>query len=288
MGQSKVGLLKILLLFVLFGISRITFTFADQSRSLDSSAQPGILVVPDSLVDSMFTGETHTLSLTIHNTGDANLNWNLSLSKGTSDDLTGLRIMWARSHGQTTPTGYSVLITDLPTRGANVGEECRSLTPDVLNEYDILWSKDLLQAWTNSEKSNVEIWFRNGGRILIEIDDQIGRDNFNDLLWRLEATFQYYSMYPSSGFTTAIHPHETTIDVDSIYLDSSKAQIANIVDSSIILISYPTGYTNTIFHELENGRMVATADELFYNQGLFGVESDNLLFGNQNLFLSNF
>ncbi|MDX1450888.1 MAG: hypothetical protein R3246_17695, partial [Acidimicrobiia bacterium] len=86
------------------------------------------------------------------------------------NDLTGIDIMWDRSHGQTSTSSWSTLIGDLEARGATVTENTDPITPALLAGYEVLWSVDISSSFDPAELTALADWVDAGGGLLLEGD----------------------------------------------------------------------------------------------------------------------
>jgi len=276
---------------------------------------PDISVSPDSLSDSLFTGEMSTDTLTIYNTGLSDLYLKISnspkgystyvltlpnvksqeskdneatntkLSVRTSQiqallaDLTDVKILFDISHGQSSSSTWSTIIADITSRGATLVENSSEITLELLNQYNVLWVIDNHVSWSSSEITAVKNWVSNGGALLLEGDDDETVPIYNSLLAPLEAGIEYSTNNGSVGTTTNIYSHETTVDVDSIYLNGNLAHLSTITEPASCLINDIDDIPNSAFSIVGVGKVLAMADELFANHH-FGSE-DNQLFANQ-------
>ncbi|NIO27668.1 MAG: choice-of-anchor D domain-containing protein [Candidatus Latescibacteria bacterium] len=240
------------------------------------TAPPEIAISPDSLSEALYTGEMSTQNLKIENIGGKPLEWELV-------GLAGIRIMWARSNGQAPPVNFTTIIDALTLKGATVIEDFRPLDSGVLSEYDIYWTTDITDSWTLAERIAIRDWVLNGGSLLLEADESPTIDAMNNLLSALGAGIQYESMDPFAGYADDIYEHEITAGVDSIYYLGAYAHLSTVENPAWGLIKYPNGAASAACSQAGTGRIVALADETLVNPEIAGVESDNLLFG-QNVF----
>ncbi len=281
-------------------------------------AIPSVDVSPDSLFDSLLAGGTSAQILTIRNIGAGTLDFSVSIGGETSApeepmtllytltppradaatpdgeksaaapavgaaltaplaNLTGKEIMYDRSHGQISGIYWSTIIGDLTARGATVTVNNDSITSELLAGYDVVWSVDVGVVWSAAELSALSNWVKTGGGLLLEGDDSA--DDFNALLGALEAGIEYAPEGVTNGTTTNIHPHETTEDVSSIYLEDAHAHLASIVQPAVRLVEDLTGVPNTAYSLVGLGRVIAMAEELSMNGPVGGA--DNQLFVNQ-------
>jgi subtilisin family serine protease len=277
---------------------------------------PAFAVDPTSLASNLYTGETQTQILTLHNSGGADLQWSATLEflapsqtytltapqlpegpdadggeppvefrttpiQAELADLTGVDILWDRSNGQTTTTSWTTLIADLTSRGATVTQSTAPITPALLAGYDVLWCIDTgtSATWDAAELAALTAWVNTGGSILLEGDNTSTVTMFNVLLTALGAGIQYSQTDNATGTSTNIHPHQTTENVTGIFLTAATASIGSIVAPAGRLVDDINGLPNTAHSQVGGGRIVAAADELFQNARM--GSASNQLFGNQ-------
>ncbi len=275
---------------------------------------PVISVSPDSLWDSLYTGGTSTKSFTIGNSGGNNLVWHAAPVAldgspaqlytltapvsgavdpepgrtprpgsirttpiaATLEDLTGVRILWDRTHSQTTISDWSVIIADVVSRGATATQNYDPITPALLEDYDLLWLPDFYTPFSTTEIQAVQQWLLLGGAILFESDEVA--DQINAMLSGLGTGISY--LYPAAeyGTTTAIFPHVTTEGVTAAYLSGPIASL-DVASPAGKLVDDMVGNHAIAYSEVGRGRIVAVSDEVFANWAI--ASDDNQLFGNQ-------
>ncbi|MFH1374103.1 MAG: choice-of-anchor D domain-containing protein [bacterium] len=288
----------------------------------EGAEAPTIAVSPDSLSDSLLTGETSVHLLTIANTkGDgADLIWQAStevfeesLKKSflltppdpgakaaaddepTSDrssvsfrttsieaqlaDLTDVYILFDRSHGQGSTSGWLTIISDLEARGATVTENFDTLTPGLLDNYDIYWTVDINSPFSGAELTAMTNWVLGGGGVVLEGDNTSTVPIYNSLLSALGSGIEYSDVDGASGGTSNIFPHETTTDVDSVILSANVAHLSAVAAPAQVLIDDTMDVANSACEIVSSGRIVAMADEIFTNSRM-GL-ANNQLFANQ-------
>jgi uncharacterized membrane protein len=236
---------------------------------------PEIVVTPDSLDVSLWTGETATEVVTIENVGGSVLNWVLAFVprpgsplRGDGDgsplaaaDLTGMRILYDRSRGQVLPDPWTMLISDLEARGATVEVQWSRLTPSHLANFDVLWSTNTRGTWSAEERAAVHDWLIAGGSILLEGDTDASVLNFNALLEWLESGIHYSLWDGVVGISTDIVPHPVTAGVDSVYL-APGAHLSEVAPSSFPLVRDLDGNAIVACEEFGFGRLVVMSDEV--------------------------
>ncbi|UCF04567.1 MAG: choice-of-anchor D domain-containing protein, partial [bacterium] len=276
---------------------------------------PVISVQPDSLADSLFSGQVAEHTLTIGNTGGSALEWNIRREAPSGmqtylytlttpdpnavdeegdgppipvrtepisaylEDLTGVRIMFDRAHAQPGAIDWETIIADLIGRGATLYINNQPFTVSHLDSFDIVWSVDLGIAFSSAELSALSGWIQSGGGLLLEGDNDASVTIFNSVLDEVGAGIVYSSTDGTSGLTNTIFPHETTMGIGTIYIPSTMARISSVVIPARRLINDPSNVPNTVCSEVGTGRIIATADELFADFAVGAV--DNQLFANQ-------
>jgi len=279
---------------------------------------PEISVTPDSFEIELFEGDSTIKLLSLENTGIGDLEWDATITRSSSNrnsytlepvllgndgppegiekpqvniplnlapveamlaDLTDVKIIWDISHGQTGFSSWSIIIGDLTSRGATVLENRAPITPALLKDYQIFWTPDINNDFTSSEKDAIKEWIHNGGSLLLEGDNSSTVMIFNSILSHLAAGIIYDSMNGAEGVTTNIYPHLITSDVDSIYLYGNVAHISSVTSPAEVLIEDVLGSANTAYSVVGRGKILAMADELFYDSRISNC--DHRLFANQ-------
>jgi subtilisin family serine protease len=278
---------------------------------------PAASVDPDSLHADLLTGEIEVQPVTLSNTGDSDLFWETELSydspvlslyslaapepyettldvdTGSPDpaggrttpiqaelaDLTGVAIMWDRSHGQSTPSLWTTIISDFESRGATLTENSDTITPELLAAYDVIWSVDTSSSWDPAELAALADWMSAGGGLLLEGDNASSVTIYNGILTALGAGITFTTTSGADGITANIYPHETTKDVTGIYLLANVASIPAIVSPGGPLFDDVDGVGAGAYSQVGGGRVVAIADEVFQSSRM--DDADNQLFGNQ-------
>jgi subtilisin family serine protease len=277
---------------------------------------PVMAVAPDSLHENLTGGQTSTQTLTIDNTaGGSNLIWSIQLAGAAAasqsytlgvprtgavdpdggemplgaarstaitaplEDLTGVRVMYDRSHGQFASSGWSTIIADLTSRGAVVAENFSTLTPGLLSTYHIFWSIDLRSDFTAPEVAALTAWGLGGGGIVFEGDDGASMPSYNAVLNSLGAGIVCVNVPGAAGVTGNIHPHATTSGVATIFLSGNVAHLSTVAAPAGRLIDDVAGVPNTAYSEVGLGRVVVMADELLHDTRV-GLQ-DGQLFANQ-------
>ncbi|MEE9268622.1 MAG: DUF4350 domain-containing protein, partial [Candidatus Krumholzibacteria bacterium] len=277
---------------------------------------PVISVAPDSLNESLFTGQVAAHPLTIGNLGGNDLLWSVdvALAPGGAmrlytltaprfdalesdagatgpenmrtapitailEDLPGVKILFDRAHGQGARTGWSIIINDLVARGATVDVNTVPITTALLGDYQALWTVDVTRAWTSDELSALRDWIAAGGSLLLEGDDGTSVPVYNTILATLGAGIRYAAASGTSGTTPFIFPHQTTQGVTSIFLTANVAHLFTVTTPAAVLVNDISNVPNTAYSEVGKGRIVAMADEVFANPRM--AAADNQLFANQ-------
>ncbi len=276
-----------------------------------------VVTAPDSLMANLPPGDSTMTSFTVSNTGEDTLHFDVSSSvvaensqsllqsytltlphrsaaafgeTGSEEhkqvepitallqNLSGVRILWDRSHGQPGFVGWSTLVTDLQTRGALVIESFAPITASSLQQFDVLWTADCFDNWTTGQISAVQNWLNDGGGLMLEGDNSSTVSAYNKLL-PSGAGLTYFSSFGGGGITTNIFPHQTTRNVESfsILFNPSATIAATTPAGQLILNTF--GAPNVVYSEVGAGKIMAMAGENFSNNIIIGAE--NQLFANQ-------
>jgi hypothetical protein len=291
---------------------------ADVSLSGVGLVAPVASVNPDSLHSDLLTGEVEVQQFMIYNTGGSDLDWEAKLQfavasavytlavpepsattpdveTGLADpvpgrttpiqaelaDLTGVNIMWDRSHGQTTTSSWTTIISDFESRGATVTVNTDPITPALLLGYNVFWSVDTgsSASWDPAELTALVSWINGGGGVLLEGDNSNSVAMYNDLLTAAAAGITFSTTSGSSGTTTNIYAHPTTENVTAVYLTANIASIPSTVAPGGPLFDDDEGVGAGAYSQVGAGRIVAVADEVFQSSRM--DDDDNQLFGNQ-------
>ncbi len=274
-------------------------------------------VWPDTLDVPAVTGERVTRILQVSNSGGSDLLWELevqpvdellprsftlprsTVTTSNSDeetrppageahvqplvtelaDLTGVSMLYDRSHGQSSPYDLYTMFDDLVTRGATIHESTATITAGVLAPYSVLWINESAADWTPAEVSAVVAWVESGGGLLLQGDNDSSATAFNTLLAALNGGIMVSSVNGGSGNTLGVYQHPTTTEVTEIYLPSPGASLATVSAPATRLIDDYEGIANTAASHAGFGRIIVSADEMFYDYPLNFV--DNQLFANQ-------
>lgn len=274
---------------------------------------PVISVTPDSLADSLMTGETSTQQVTISNTGVSDLVWSawvvqvegegsqvyvlrVPVAEGVDPetgeafkaenvrtagisaslgDLHGVHILWDMYHGEVSSGNWSTIVSDVTARGATVTQNSQEITAALLEGYDLIWLHDM-SAFSPSEIAAVQAWVRSGGALLFETDQSAVA--INALLSGLEPGIAYIPTAATNGITTRVYPHETTKDVASVYITNPLAQLA-VTAPAGRAVDDVTGAALCAYSRVAGGRIFAISDEIF-TDGVIG-QADNQLLANE-------
>ena len=192
-------------------------------------------------------------------------------------NLTGVHILWNRRHGGSPVSGWSVMVSDLTSRGATVVESSQPITSALLDGYHVLWLTDPLHAFDGSETAAVQAWVRAGGSLIIECDES--SSPLMSLISGLGTGITVRD-FPTAvaGTTTAIHPHGMTAGVDSVYLPGPQDRL-EIALPAVKLVDDTVGTPVCAYARVEEGLVFVVVDETFANGPI--ARADNQLFGNQ-------
>ncbi|MFQ5607760.1 MAG: choice-of-anchor D domain-containing protein, partial [Candidatus Zixiibacteriota bacterium] len=185
-------------------------------------------------------------------------------------DLSGVVILSNGSLGS-----WTTIVSDLTLRGAVVHEFFGTLTPALLDTVDIYWTHDF-SGWSPSELTALSGWVNAGGSVLFEADQSSSA--YNQLLAAIGVNITFASG-GSSGTTSNIFPHETTLGVASLALNSNLGHLSNVSAPAGLLVSDVSGQPHGAYSAAGFGRVIALANEDFVNSSIGIV--DNQLFANQ-------
>ncbi|UCF05620.1 MAG: choice-of-anchor D domain-containing protein, partial [bacterium] len=280
---------------------------------------PVIHVQPDSLADSLYIGQMEVHTIAIDNKGWSPLAWTIDAEVLTQShlqlymltapdpnavqieeesgepapagptrtepisaylgDLTGVRVMFDREHGQTTELGWETIIADITARGAEVTINYDPFTPALLDSFNVVWSVDLSISFTSAELAALAGWIQSGGGLLLEGDNTSTVPIYNSILQEINAGIVYSTTDGTTGTTPNIFPHETTEGVNSIYLSANIAHLSTVTGPAGNLVNDLSNVPNSAYSEIGSGRIVAMADEIFEDYRM--SQADNQLFANQ-------
>jgi len=130
-------------------------------------------------------------------------------------------------------------------------------------------------AWTPAEIAALQNWISMGGALLVESDES--EVEYNAVL--AGTGIAYSTGIASGGITTRIYPHAATTDINEIFLGNPLAHLSPLSTPAAALIDDWTGQTVGAVADFGGGRIAVFSDELFPD-GNVGV-ADNQLFGNQ-------
>ena len=154
---------------------------------------------------------------------------------------------------------YSLWVSNLTDRGYVVDTYTSgTITPDVLDDYDILVIPQAWSSYSSDEISAIQNFVLDGGGLLVIGDDYpwIYTDltSFAGITWDSE----YYGWY---GYTTDITLHDVTDGVAEAYFNSPISQL--YVNSPAIDLIRARGYDEVMLaaSEVGTGRVIAIADE---------------------------
>jgi hypothetical protein len=282
----------------------------------EAAEPPVISVSTDSLVVSLDPGATHVDSITVSNTGGSDLDWVVEVSSlpaaaapsmpgtsgsegdgvthtpvpreadvgapskaGAMEPLSLIDILWHGDHGMGGIGLWSIIISDLTSRGATITESSAPITPTLLSDVEVLWFGDRSVPFAPSEVSAINTWLADGGRLLIEADSDISGSIYTDLLAGVGVEIAYSFFSGISGMTENIFPHEMTAGVDLIYLLNPNRTLFTGGVSAAPLINDLFNQTVVAYGLVGSGRVVVTSDQLFHDLGI--DVADNRVFANQ-------
>jgi hypothetical protein len=202
-----------------------------------------------------------------------------SLLQAVLADLTGVDILYDRTHGEPTSSTWSTIIADVIARGATVTENTSPITPALLSGYDLLWITDVNSAFTGAEITAIQSWLLAAGALLLEGDNTTSVPVYNTLLSAVSAGIGYSDIDGTAGTTSNLFSHETTAGVTGIYLTANLARLSTVTAPASTLVNDLSNVANTAYSVVGSGRIIAMADEVFQNSRM--STADNRLFANQ-------
>lgn len=275
-------------------------------------------VSPDSLLVEIPEGASVQRILSVANSGDCGLTWQVSVSNAsvsrdqlvtlppardvsppadlesepdpewrrrealTTDlaDLSGVSILFDRAHQQADPGNWSTIIGDLAARGADVVVNSATITPELLAEYQIFWFTECNTDWACDEIANIILWVIGGGCLVLEGDTGHVNDIFATILHLSGASLVYSPVDGVGGLTDAVYPHESTEGVSEIYLpDPDASLLVTNPLSAGRLVDDVGGNTIVAYAFVDDGRILVLSDDGFND---FSVSyADNRVFANQ-------
>jgi hypothetical protein len=202
-----------------------------------------------------------------------------SASSGSPGVLATLDILWHGDHEFGIGL-WSVLISDLESRGAVVTESSAPITPSLLAAYDVLWFGNRIASLTQDEINAIAAWTSDGGAILIEADSPRSAEVYNELLPALSFGgfyFPFMGGYP--GPTYLIYPHEITADVSAVILPGPATILTGVGPQGGLLVDDARGNHMAAYNHFGDGRMLVISDQAFYDPIIDFY--DNRRLGNQ-------
>ena len=241
---------------------------------------PVFTVSPDSLVQELFDEQHVVDTLTIVNTGLGDLEWSASVwfEDPFPPGLSGLHVLFDRSHNEPSSASRSALISDITSRGALLTESFEAVSADYLRHFDVLWVADGYN-WSQEEAVAVAEWVSEGGSLLLEGDLGFTVPSYNLLLSTMQAGIEYSYGSAVSGPTQNVHEHPSTEGVETIQLGDARSTLSQIEDPGGRLVDDAQGTPVVAYSEVGNGRIVACSEQIFAN-GLINA-ADNRSFGNR-------
>ena len=269
-------------------------------RLFGEGLHPPEIALPSSLTENLYTGELGLQQFEVRNAGRSPLTWRLEtrapqsasfeyemtppdveqkaadgggiapadLPRAAAEtvvlrDLSGIRILYDRAHGQADINSmWSFISSDLTARGADVIVNTGGITVDLLSSFDVFWSTDMSGYYSNDELDNISAWVAGGGGLVLEGDNNSSVAAFNELLDRIGAGIRMTAISGAGGSTTLIHDHPATDDIQSIYLSVNLAHISTVAYPAGRLIDDVAGVPNSAWSTVGAGRIVVMADEV--------------------------
>ena len=145
--------------------------------------------------------------------------------------------------------------------------------------HGIIWFGDRSVSFTTPEKTALADWLAGGGAILIEADSYDSYFVYNELLDDVGSGIVYWLVNGLGGNTPNIHPHETTVGVETIFLLGPDRVLSTTLPSAGPLIDDLLDHAVVAYDQVGDGRIVVMSDHIFHDVAINQV--DNRLFANQ-------
>ena len=269
---------------------------------------PVIGINPSSFSLTLNEGDSTVQTLTISNTGNGPLEWNIGFTKAPEaysltvgqtgnfendgfnhevnnffakktsvlSDLTGIRILYDLDINN-----YSTIKADLESRGATFTQLTHPL-PD-LNDFDLFITDDFHSTWTAEEYSTFRQWILAGGAFLSLGDNQSEVTHYNSLIPENSGVILHSFGTFLDPNNPIIRQHQVTDGIDNVTTGGAGGwvEISNQAEIVLEYDSLTTGYSNALMAVSQTGlgRIAIIGDELFYD-GVIS-QSNNQIFANQ-------
>ncbi len=255
----------------------------------EGTLAPIMSISPSAVSSVVESGETHLDSVYVSNPGGSPLAWTAevtfsgapssetALPSGAVNPAEVLHILWHGDHGWGGIAYWSVITSNLIAQNATLTESNAPIDATLLQGYDVIWFGDRSAPFAPAELSALLDWTSAGGNVLVEADGNASSLVYTDLLEGLGSSIYYLSSPGTAGLTPNIMPHETTTDVDEIYLVSVKTLLVAL-SPAVPLVADSNGMGRTVIacEGIGQGKLIVLADHTFHDLAIgFG---DNLLF----------
>ncbi len=195
------------------------------------------------------------------------------------NDLSGVQIVWDRSHSQIDTFTHQAIIRDIQDRGAVVHVNHDAITPATLAGRSILWVNDCNSNWTSAELEAVADWVRSGGGLYLEGDNAPSVTAFNAILQAMQADTRFAETDATAGVSTTVYPHDVSEDVTSVYFAGPLTTIMEPLGESVLVAREAGGLPGIAAELCGAGRVVAACDEISMDIAIGG--GDNRVLANQ-------
>lgn len=245
---------------------------------------------PATLAEALLAGDAVTRTIQLHNPGNAALHWRVTTAYNRNGAM--LRAHAASSEPDPDRAGTVHLRDSIPSiadegvdlsgvtigmmsgslpvfspemasRGAVVTGLTLPLTPESLEELNLVVIDDAASSLTAADIALLREWTSAGGALLLEGDESYSMGNTNLLL--ADTGIQGVTL-ASFGYDTVtdILPHEITENVESIAVSSYGAYCAVSGDAEA-LARYPSGTVFAAVSTLGAGRVFLAGNEITYS-----------------------
>jgi hypothetical protein len=245
---------------------------------------PVLSVSPASIEVTLGEGEVEVDSITVSNAGGSDLDWNAEIVIPASmiaegdrgpqlaEPLAALQVLWHGDHGWGGIAWWSTIVSYLTSHGAVVTESSAPIDSALLEGFDVIWFGNRETPFAAGELEAIVLWTNAGGHVLIEADTDGSRLVYNELLAALGSGIGYFPLVGVGGNTPYIHPHETTVGVDEIYLISPQ-KILSVLAPAGALVDDAFERTVIAYDVIGDGRLIVISDHTFHDLAINSADN---------------